>query len=336
MEENTYIGIIEDPRSELEKSFDFKHDELGMAAPVEWVEKTTFKSYPIKDQDGSSSCVSQATSKMLGILQPEYINLSPKFIYTRRQNYPEGGMWLPNALDIAKKQGSCLETSLPSNFTNEAFMNDKSQETPNCVTEALNYHGKSYVSFNDSNDIDAIAGVLAMGYPILLGVRFDYDEWTETPIVNPNSKNTCGHGICATDYGLVNGVKTISIDDSWGPHYGKGGQRFITEDFLKAKCFYAGYLLPLVKEQQDTTGFHYKWNEYMKFNDPNNNKTDVYALQSALQKLGLFPANIQATGFYGSITRKAVYDFQVKYVGSNNKGMQAGPKTLLALNNIFV
>lgn len=335
MEQEKYIGVVEDPRSELEKSFDFKHDELGEAAPVVWNEKTEFKSYLIKNQDGSSSCVSQAVSKMLGILQPEYVNLSPKFIYTRRANYPDGGMYLPDALNIARKQGSCLETSLPSDFTPESFMNDKAQETPNCVTEALKYKQQGYVSLNDPHDIDAIAAVLSKGLPVLLGVRFDYDEWTETPTVNPNSKNTCGHGIVATDFGLINGVKTIAIDDSWGVHYGRGGQRFITEEFLKAKCFYAGYLLPLVKEQQDTTGFHYKWTEYMQFNNPKNNKTDVYALQSALQKLGLFPANLKATGWYGAITRKAVYDFQVKYVGTHNKGVQVGVKTLAKLNEMF-
>lgn len=333
--EEKYIGVIEDPRSALEKSFDYQHEELAMGVPIVWTEKTDFKSYFIKNQDGSSSCVSQAVAKMLGIIKAtEYVNLSPKFIYTRRANYPQGGMWLPNALDIGVNKGSCLETSLPSDFTSEAFMNDKSQETPNCAVEALNYKGDHYFTIVNIS-MDSIAEALSKGLPVLLGVRFDYDEWTETPTVNPNSKNTCGHGIAATDFGIKDGKKVIAIDDSWGPHYGKGGQRFITEEFLNAKCFYAGYITPLTKQTEDTTGFHYHWTKYMVFNGRKNDKADIVALQTVLKKLGLFPIETEINGIYGPITRKAVYDFQVKYVGSNNKGLQAGPKTIAKLNEMF-
>lgn len=76
-----YIGVIEDPRSEEEKKCDFKSEGLiPSAIPVEWKEKESFKSYLIKNQDGSSSCVAQATSKLLGIHEVvegrEYKNLS--------------------------------------------------------------------------------------------------------------------------------------------------------------------------------------------------------------------------------------------------------------------
>lgn len=333
MENEQYLGIVEDPRSELEKSFDFQHEELAGANIPNWKEKTEFKKYPMKNQDGSLSCVGQATAKMLGILQKEYTNLSPKFIYTRRANYPNGGMWLPNALNIAVKEGSCLEETLPSDFKPESFMNDKTQETPECAIEAKKYKGKAFFEIKNIS-MNALAEVLEQGYPLLLGFRFDYDEWTEIPTVNPNSKNSCGHGVTGTDYGILLGKKVISIDDSWGPYTGKGGQRFITEEFLKAKCFFAGYIMPVTKQEEETE-FHYKWEKYMVFNGINN-RDDVKAMQTALRILGLFPLEARIDGLYGPITRKAVSDFQKKYLPSNNKGIQAGPKTIAKLNEMFV
>lgn len=335
--ENEYIGIIEDPRTEQEKSFDYTSDELVSGAPVEWIEKTDFKSYLIKNQDGSSSCVGQAVAKLLGIHEViegrSYKDLSPKFIYTRRANYPSGGMYLPNALEIACKAGSCLESLMPSDMQGEAYMNDKSQETDGCKANALLYKGKSYVTL--PIDIDKIAEVLAQGYGVLLGMTFDYDEWTDYPQINPTSKNKCRHGIAAVDFGLKDGVKVLAIDDSWGPGYGRGGQRLISEEFLNKKCFYAGYTLSLPKEIIIAEDFHYQWTTYMRFNGTKNNVDEVKALQKALQTIALFPTNGKIDGKYGPLTRKAVYDFQKKYVGEDNKGVQVGPKTLAALNNKF-
>lgn len=336
MEEEKYIGIIEDPRSLYEKSLDYKHDGLcASGLPYEWKEKTNFRSFKIKNQDGSSSCVAQATAKLLGIHEViegrEYVDLSPKFIYTRRSNYPDGGMYLHNALEIACKFGTCKESTLPSDFTGESYMNDKTQETAICAKEALQYRGKNYVSFN-TIDIDEIASVIEQGYGVLLGLRFDYDEWTTIPTLNPKSKQSCGHGVAGIDAGLYNGVKVIAIDDSWGPKHGKGGQRLLTEEFLKARCFWAGYAVSLVKEETGEE-FHYVWTTNMRFYSPRNVAKDVSALQKALQTKGYFPKNAKIDGIFGPITLRAVKDFQ-KAFNLKVDGI-VGPKTLAVLNTQY-
>jgi len=330
-----YIGVIEDPRSEKEKLRDFKSEGLvASAIPLQWKEKEVFKSYLIKNQDGSSSCVAQATSKLLGIHEVsegrEYKNLSPKFIYTRRQNYPSGGMYFQNALEIAVKDGSCLEESLPSDMTGESFMNDKTQEIPTCANEALEYKAKGYVAL--PIDVDKIAEVMEQGYGVLLGFKFDYDEWTTYPSLHADSNLACHHGVAGIDYGLVKGKKYISIDDSWGPKYGKGGQRFISEEFLETRCTYAGYVVSLVYEPQDEE-FHYQWVRNMRFYGIHNVAKDVMALQKALQTRGYFPKNGKIDGIFGAITLKAVKDFQKSYALKAD-GI-VGPKTLLVLNKQF-
>lgn len=330
-----YIGVVEDPRSEDKKSQDFKYDGLvASAIPVVWEEKDIIKSYLIKNQDGSSSCVAQATSKLLGIHEvvegKEYKNLSPKFIYTRRSNYPSGGMWFQNALDIAVKSGSCLEESLPSDTKGESFMNDKSQEVESCAVEALKYKAKNYIAL--PIDINKIAEVIEQGYAVLLGFRFDYNEWTDYPFLDPNSKLECHHGVAGVDKLLIKRVKHLTIDDSWGPGYGKGGVRFISEEFLNARCTYAGYLTSLVYEPQDEE-FHYQWLRSMRFYGVSNVKKDVLALQKALQVRGYFPMNGKLDGIFGGITLKAVKDFQKSYALKAD-GI-VGPKTLLVLNTQF-
>jgi hypothetical protein len=332
---DNYIGVIEDPRSEEKKSQDFKYDGLiASATPVVWEEKDIIKSYLIKNQDGSSSCVAQATSKLLGIHEVvegrEYKNLSPKFIYTRRSNYPDGGMWFQNALEIAVKSGSCLEESLPSDMKGESFMNDKSQEVASCAVEALEYKAKNYIAL--PIDIDKIAEVIEQGYGVLLGFRFDYNEWTTYPFLDPNSKLACHHGVPGIDKLLIKGVKHLSIDDSWGPGYGKGGVRYISEEFLNARCTYAGYITSLVYEPQDEE-FHYQWVRSMRFYGVHNVKKDVMALQKALQVRGYFPKIGKIDGIFGAITLKAVKDFQRSYALKAD-GI-VGPKTLLVLNTQF-
>ncbi|QQR82927.1 peptidoglycan-binding protein [Candidatus Campbellbacteria bacterium] len=40
---------------------------------------------------------------------------------------------------------------------------------------------------------------------------------------------------------------------------------------------------------------------------------DVVALQNCLKFLGLFPVNTESTGYFGSITKSGVKDFQRKF-----------------------
>lgn len=342
MDEINYNGIAIDPRTEKEKSFDFDHKELAFGdVKVEWNEKTIAecKQYKLRNQDGSLSCVAHAVAKMLGIHEVtegrEYVDLSPSPIYLHRYNYPSGGMWLPDALGLACKIGACKADLMPCDMQGESFMNDKSKLTDEALADAQNYKGKGWVEIKDKS-IDEIAKVLAMGYPVLFGFTFDADEYGEVPKVKKNSKLHIRHGVAGVDYLLHKGEKAIYVEDSWTPGTGKGARRIFTESWIKSNhCFYVGYVIPLVKEVDKKVQYVYEWFDVMKFNGKNNDINDVKALQKCLQSIGMFPKNAKVDGIYGTITRKAVYEFQVKHVGTHNKGVQVGPLTLKALNKVF-
>ena len=317
MENQNYNGIIPDPRSEEEKAKDYKTSDLAQGEIIlNWVDINDkhLKSFIIQNQDGSSSCVAQATSKILAMHEVKegktYTQLCPKFIYTRRANYPDGGMFLPNALDIACRYGSCPEIMMPCDNKGESFMNDKN-EFADCAPEALKYKGKAY--FKIVGGIDKVAEILEQGYGVLIGARFDYDEWTDVPFLKPNSTLKCGHGIAVVDYCLYEGKKALVIEDSWGPGYGKGGRRIITEDFFNARVFYKGYITSL----EDVK---FIFTKTLRYGMPKC--LDVRMLQT---KLG-----ITADGIFGKMTRLAVMKFQIKNLLVPD-GI-VGPKTNTVLN----
>lgn len=329
-----YNGIVEDPRSKEDQAKDYIHDELFMAPPAPVWEERESRKYLIFDQDGSGSCVANAVAKVLGIDEiyegREFVDLSRRDIYVRRAN-KDAGMYLPNALEIAMKHGSTYEALVPSERRNEAEMNVWDGITAETDAIAAKYRSKGYVQL--PLDIDAIASITSQGKAVLLGARFDYDEWTDIPWVKPNSSRQCGHGVAIVDNILRNGKKYLVIDDSWGPGHSEYGQRLISEEFLKARCFYAGYTLNLSLEPQpEPVKPKHTFKFWMKMGDKN---TEVVALQEILKYEGLFPANVDSTGLYGPLTQNAVKKFQDKYLGYNNAGKQVGPATLAKLNELY-
>jgi len=321
---NEYQGTVEDPRTEDQKAEDYKYENLARGdVPLNWIEygEKNLKSFPIQNQDSSSSCVAQGTSKILAMHEVKegrgYTQLCPKFIYTRRANYPEGGMWLQNSLSIACKYGSCLESFIPCDDKNEEFMNSQS-EPAGAEPNALNYRGKYY--FEITGGITKIAEVMEQGYGVLLGFRFDYEEWVDVPFIasnKPVGELKVGHGVAAVDYCLWDGKRALVIEDSWGPYYGKGGRRIITEDFLNARCFYAGYITSLPNYVFEKT-LH-----------KGSKGIDVRKLQEKLNTQGYI---LTVDGKFGNLTQLAVMNFQRKH-GLKDDGV-VGRLTNQVLNSL--
>jgi hypothetical protein len=313
---------------------DFKYEEIASAPNVQWVEKSTFRSFPIFDQAQSSSCVAQAVSKVLGIEnyleEGKFVSLSARDIYTRRSNFAQEGMYFRDAMEIGNKYGATIEQLMPSQKLDEVFMNLSNDRTFTSEYTAKIFKGGSYISV--PADIDSVASVISMGKGILLGFRWDYNEWDkEYPIISDNSKQSYGHAVVGVDYALINGKKYIIIDDSWGYNRGRNGQRFVSEDWFTKRCVAAWYFENLVNSESVSGEIeNYIFNNDLSYGMKND---EVMLLQKKLQRLGFFPTGQECTGYFGGITRQAVKEFQIKYGIEPTEGY-FGIKTRSVLNGL--
>ncbi len=295
--ENQNPGLVPDPRTPEQKAKDYKHEQLFSSAPLVWTEKTDWKKYSIRNQDGSSSCVGQASAKALEVMTGIIQSAHP--IYRKRANFAQEGMWLANAGDILRNHGTTSEALDPSQNMNESQMNSN-------ILVATPEKIGSYI-FVDPHNIDAIASQLD-SHPVVVCFDLHTGEWQDIPQIIPNSVRYSGHCVCAVDYTLYNGVKCLVIDESWGlaTTLGTGGQRLITEAFLAQRCTGAMYFLPPAPPMEKPI---HTFNVNMVLGDKND---EVSWLQKCLIHEGLMkPALV--TGYFGQITLNAVKAFQLKY-----------------------
>jgi len=344
----THTGVILDPRTEVEKAKDFQADELVTFALVDWKEKpkAEWNKFPIRDQNGSLTCVAQTGAKVLGIEnhleESKFIEFSARDIYERRANKPSGGMWGQNALSIMSQFGATLEEKLPSQNMHEYEIEAPFVRTEEDLTIAKKYRGGGYVQL--PIDIDKVADVvLNQKKAVMIYIFGDYSEWDVViPKINKPETDVYSayfrHAITVVDAFLYNGEKCVLIEDSWGKGFGEQGQRIVTETFFKSRVYFAGYLLNLSNEAQQTLKPKHTFTKILKFGMRN---TDVKALQDILKYEGVFPVTVSSTGNYFQVTAKGVLAFQRKHnvAGESElaklNGMHAGPKTVAKLNQLY-
>ena len=329
---NTDPGVLLDERSEAEKAKDFHFEEIVTSAdPVNWIEKpqNEWRKFPTFDQDGSGSCVAQTLKKLQGIhtwLQTgSFVHLSASHIYQRRQNRPKGGMSGVDAFKIAQK-GVTLEQFAPSEKLNDVEM-DAVKVTPFMEDVGQIFKLGNYVQL-PTQDIDTVASVIQRtGKGVMVWFYFTRSEWSNVPQVKNTSlplsgTSTLRHSVAAVDFTLYKGKKALIIDESWGIGTALDGQRVITEDFFKARNWFACYFTNFAFEEAPIVAPKPRYDRSIK------------SLQDCLKFEGFFPTNIESTGYFGSITKNAVIAFQKKY-GINPPEGVVGPLTMNKLTNLY-
>lgn len=317
------LGANFDDRPEEAKALDYKFEEIVSSVdPVNWIEKKpeTWRKFPIFDQNGSGSCVAQTFVKLLGILywlaNGVYVHFSATHVYQRRVNKPEGGMGGEDVFKIGQK-GVTLEELVPSQKMTDSQMDSISIADYKVKVGEIFKIG-NYVML-PIRDIDTVASVIQKtGKGLMTWFYFTYPEWTTEPyIINPNlelrASSTCRHSVACVDFTLYKGKKAIIIDDSWGTSYGQKGQRVITEDFFKSRNWFVAYPIAFkFSEKADPNRPKYSFTRNVNFSPVFFKDADVVILQNILKYEGLFPTNVDSTGYLGAITRKAIMAWQLK------------------------
>jgi hypothetical protein len=299
-EENMILNmdsVIKDPRPVEKKERDYKTSDLVGDTFVNWQEKKweDLKSYTPREQSSSLSCMAQAAVKgyeIIRFIKDSIISVySAHPPYRYRYNFPQGGMWLQNLLDIMKKKGTTLESLDVSQNIGEQQMNrDITVETP--------YKISGYGFPDKQNNIDDIALAIEKFGHCLILIHANGSEWTAEPVYNGGAINF-GHGICAVDYYLENGVKKIKIEDSTGSYntVDKKGGRKLTADYLSKRCSGSGYML--------FEEYKYIFTTYMRKGFISN---EIKELQKRLNsELGIL---LVVDGNFGSKTDVAVKNYQ--------------------------
>jgi len=335
---------------------------LASANPLNLEEKevSEWRKFPIFNQNGSGSCVAQTLAKLMGILywlrDGVYVHFSATHIYQRRENKPGSGMRGNNSFEIAR-EGVTLEVLAPSQKMTDNQMDSFVLES---FKEDVGYLFKvpNYLQL-PAGDFDRVAStVQATNKGIMVWFSFKRDEWNNRPTIKyPNLASSGSgivrHSVTVVDVCTYGGVEGFIIEDSWGSGIGYDGQRFISREFFEARNFYAAYVInfdfstppPVPPAHQFNATMEYiPWNS--KTDSPSNmvkhnrQKVDVSVMQDILKSEGLFPSNVDSTGYYGNITAKHLLAFQLKYkldstqVLTELAGKLAGPKTRAKLSSI--
>lgn len=339
-----YSGIVEDPRSKKEKAKDWKAEELAGSLVVNWKEKKKWKTYTERNQKSTNSCVAQSLSKMLEVLNKIEENKTVVFsatpIYEKRANKPSEGMWLQNALQIAKDHGTTTENRIKSQMlkSDSEMTKEFLKWSPEDEEIAKIYGVEAYAEVQI--DMDVIAGHIEAGRPVLLFIYADINEYTEFPTIKNSSllreNAPIRHAITAVDYGLIKGKKYLKIEDS--AHFKNVSERYFDEAFLSRV-----YGCAVLFDRDNSVLPDWKKMKYT-FTKPlalGEKGKDIVALQDILKLEGFFPVATESTGYYGEITRQAVEKFQQYYQVASLmelvfvKGKRVGEKTLAKLNELY-
>lgn len=316
----TNLGALHDTRRPAEKEKDFLWLEtVASAVPVQWVEKSPsqWRSFSLRNQDGSSSCVAQSIAKLAEISyylkSGEKVPFSASF-YRLRSNYPGGGMIGVNAFDIWRDFGITGEKVIPSQNLNESQMNAMVFDAFDKDT-AIAFKIDNFVQFTPKQQFDDIASTIQKtGKGVMVWFLFDNSEWTDIPYLSPYSRQSAHHSVVAVDAVVYQGKQYLVIEDSWGNFNKWQGRRLISREFYEARNTFGAYpmdfkFIAQVAPVKPKVAFE----RDLKFSPTFFVDEDVKKLQDILKSEGFFPTNIASTGYYGAVTARAVLSWQKKY-----------------------
>ena len=372
-------GAELDTRPEEAKQKDFSQVEtVASVADVAWVEKkpSEWRKFLKQDQDGSGSCVMQTIRKLASVLLHLKENVIVEFsaaFYQNRSNRPDGGMIGVEAFEIWRKEGVPLEVFVESDHKNDAEMDavviDGYKKDVAKVFRIANHVGLP------NGDFDRLASTLQVtGKAIMVWFYFTSSEWKAgldkdddfsiPEIKTPSLTISAGsrHSIAALEPVLYKGKEYILCEDS--ALFGGVSRRLISREFFTKRNWFTRY--PTTFQFQDQTQpaptpeptpvpnkpkyTFTKALEFIPLNAQGNisdiakhetQKVDVVALQDILRYEGFFPANVSSTGYYGAVTAKAVYNYQVKHAVAGMDelnslaGKRVGTKTIASLNQRY-
>lgn len=202
---------------------DYKFDEIAAAAPaVDWdkgydVEKEANIKIPIKNQNGSSSCVGQGWSYYIAILNAieigSYNEVSAKAIYSQIA-LPQGGAYIKSGGKLTVDWGSVMENIVPSydngKSPTENFVKDLSWRSEEINKTAKILQAKEYRVISNKDNMDNFAVAIRDNYGVVGGLRGENNATWSTNEPKPPKVSSWAHCFVVGSQVLTkNGYKDI-------------------------------------------------------------------------------------------------------------------------------
>ncbi len=338
-------GGVQDKFDSRDKQF---KDIASSTPEFDWnkgfdVEKELGFKIKIKDQGSSSACGGFAWAYLAEILEAlstkTYEPRSAKYIYAQT-NLPGGGSSGRDNADVFLKQGVARESVLSSQPATEENLTASIDITTAIRADATKDMSRAY-SQTGGYDIDTIAKALRDNYGVILGIDgqngHDWLSAFPTPPSSANINEIWRHWVLGCKAKLIDGKKYIGIINSWGSNIGELGIQWLSEKYFTSGHVWSGWTHifnpPITKPSKPTVA---PFLVDMAYGQTSN---EIIRLQLYLSGLGYFHAT--PTGYYGDLTRDAVFSFQKDYVTLNSweyfweRGSKVGPKTRAALNTLL-
>lgn len=253
-------GAFPDPRDDR----DFVYDDIALgAAPVDWakgydVEKELNIKLPLKNQGQSSSCVGQAWSYYVGVVNAKevgrYDELSAKAFYSQFF-LPQGGAYLRDGGKLAVNWGAIMEMLVTSyqnsNPPSESFMTDKSWKTPQLDSLAKVLQAKEYRTIDAETNMELFAAAIRDNLGVVGGVYgINNGTWSSFEPTPPGqtSPGKWGHALYFGKFGVDSLGKYIATPNSWGTR-GAGdalhpdGWQKLRENYFLSKNMFSPWTL---------------------------------------------------------------------------------------------
>lgn len=320
----SYNGAF-DTQTDEQKERNYKLEEVCTSpASVIWIEKPreNWRSFPIRDQNGSGECVCMTYATELGIIfkekYGEFIDFSSSFPYQKRTNPEISGCNSVDIYEIFPKIGNILERDMPSQkMSDSEAMKVEREKWFDDIAKVFKVDRISLPI-----DFETVASTIqATGKGVMVWFKFSGSEWTNIPTLSDNPI-TSGHSVTAVDFTLLNGKKYLIIQDSWGLKYADKGLRLISEEYFNARCFLASYLLTFKTQDNNTVM------ERPHFDG------SIISAQKCFKWEGLMNVSVKEVEVWGPQTRNACIIFQKKYGIEPTLG-NFGPLTMEKLYKLY-
>ena len=304
-------SALPDTRPDHEREKDYLTKEITTSAVVPF-QNNKIKKINITEfnQWYVGSCVPHAFYTQLqyeGILSKNF-NQSQLRAYRKRSNYPSAGS---NGVDMYNKikEGQSNDFPTPKGFTDKEA-NAMPYITGNDLISDFNYF--QYYGSDGKILINDLISDVASGKAVSIFIYATNSEWSREYVEVKDSnldikKAYVRHAVCLIPKGdfTDNGKSWLSVQDS--AKFGGLGLRYISYDFLLQRCYFAG---KVYKKDDSPTPPPVKVNKPLSYCEQGYNNSNVIDLQKYLIKGGYLKPEY-ATGYYGTLTAKAVLWFQL-------------------------